>query len=293
MRALPFGLALAAAWLVAIALPARAEIPVPALRARVTDLAGLLPADRVAALEAKLANHETATGNQIAVLTVPTTDGEPIESFALRVSETWQLGRQGVDDGVLVVVASQDRRARIEVGYGLEGTIPDAIAKRVIAEQMGPRFRAGDFAGGIDAAVDTLLAAARGEALPAPAPAARRNVPGVDDPIAFVLFLSLFSSFVGQPFRKKLRPLGALVGGGVAALLAWVILHVAFWSAVAFAFGALFGWIGPASHLGGGRGGRRWGGGYGGGGGWSGGGGGGGFSGGGGRFGGGGASGSW
>jgi uncharacterized protein len=266
-----------------------AEIPVPPLRARVTDLAGLLPPDRARRLEATLARHEEATGNQIAVLTVPTTGGEPIEAFALRVVDAWKLGREGVDDGVLVVVADQDRAARIEVGYGLEGAIPDAIAKRVIEDVMIPRFRGGDFAGGIEAGVDAITKAARGEALPPPPRRSPRGGGG-GDPLGLVFFAALLSSVLWLPFRGgKRRPLGALLGGLTAAGVTWLFLRVAFWSALAFGLGLLFGWMGPSG--GGGRRGRSWGGGGFGGGGWSGGGGG--WSGGGGGFGGGGASGRW
>ena len=275
-------------FLAVAALPVRAEIPVPALRARVNDLAQLLPPDREQALEAKLARYEAETSHQLAVLTIDTTDGEAIEPFAMRVAEQWKLGRKGVDDGAVLIVAKQDRTARIEVGYGLEGPIPDAIAKRIIEDAMIPRFRAGDFPSGIEAAVEWMMRAARGEALPA---ARRRPVgespPG--DPIAFVVFLSIFASMVGAPFRKRMRPLGALLAGGVAGGVAWFLLHLVQWSALAFALGALFGWIGPTMALPGARRGGFGGGGFGGGGF----GGGGGFSGGGGGFGGGGASGRW
>jgi uncharacterized protein len=224
------------------------------------------------------------------VLVVGSTGDEPIEQFALRVAENAQLGRKGIDDGALLVVANTDRRARIEVGYGLEGAVPDVIAKRLIEEVLVPRFRAGDFAGGIDAVTDGLMRVARGDAMPAPQrrSAARRSV---NDPIGTVLFLSLFSTVIGAPFRRRMRPLGALVGGAAAGAIAWFLLHVAAWSAIAFAIGALLGWIGPTSGMGGGPmgygrgyGGGFGGGGFGGGGGWSGGGGG---------FGGGGASGGW
>jgi len=260
----------------------------------VTDTAGLLTPDRVAALEAKLARYEAETGHQLAVLVVDSTGDEPIESFALQTAMQAQLGRKGIDDGALLVVAKSDRRARIEVGYGLEGAIPDVIAKRVIEELLVPRFRTGDFAGGIDAATDALMRAARGEAMPAPkrSPAARRSV---NDPIGLVLFLAVLSTMIGAPFRRGMRPLGALLGGAAAGTIAWFLLHVALWSAAAFALGALLGFVGPTSGM------RRggpfggYGGGYGGGwgGGFGGGGGGGGFGGGGGSFGGGGASGSW
>jgi uncharacterized protein len=264
---------------------------VPPLRARVTDLADLLPADREQRLEATLARHEEATGNQIAVLTVETTDGEPIEQFALRVAEAWKLGREGVDDGVLLVVAERDRAARIEVGYGLEGAIPDAVAKRVIEDVMIPRFRGGDFPGGIDAAAEALVGAARGEALPPP-PQRSRSRRGPTDPLGLVFFVALFTSMLWLPFRGgKRRTLGALLGGLTAAGVTWLFLRIAFWSAVAFGLGVLFGWMGPGA--GGRRGRGGWMGGFPSGGGWSGGGGGGGWGGGGGGFGGGGASGRW
>jgi uncharacterized protein len=267
---------------------------VPALRARVTDQAQLLPPDREAALEAKLAQYERETGHQIAVLTVETTEGEPIEMYALRVAESWKLGRAGVDDGALLLVASQDRTARIEVGYGLEGSLNDAIAKRVIEEAMIPRFREGDFAGGLDAATDWMMRAARGDALPEPQRprGGGGGAPNVD-PIAMLIFLAFLSSVISAPFRKRMRPIGALLAGGVAGAIVWFLLHVAAWSALAFVLGALFGWMGPSAGMGRGRRGGSWGG-YGGGfGGGSWGGGGGGFGGGGGGFGGGGASGRW
>ena len=260
----------------------------PALRARVTDLAHLLPADRAQSLEETLARFEEETGDQIAILTVPTTAGEPIESFALRVAEAWKLGQKGTDNGILLVVASQDRRARIEVGYGLEGAVPDVVAHRVIDEVMGPRFRAGDFAGGLEAATQALMAAARGEARDRPP--AQRGAPH-EDPIAALFFAALFGAILSAPFQR-VRPLRALLGGALSGGIAWLLLASLAWAGVAFAIGLLLGSLGT-----GGLGGR--GGGFGGpiflpgGGGFGGGSGGGGFGGGGGGFGGGGASGSW
>jgi uncharacterized protein len=258
----------------------------------VTDTAGLLTPRDQAALESKLARYEAETGHQLALLVVDSTGDEPIESYALRVAMAAQLGRKGIDDGALLVVAKGDRRARIEVGYGLEGAIPDVIAKRLIEEVLVPRFRTGDFAGGIDAATDALMRAARGEAMPTPQ-RPRVSKRSVNDPIGLILFVSLLSTVVGAPFRRRMRPLGAFFGGAVAGAIAWFLLHVALWSGVAFAIGTLLGWLGPTSGMRGGPfGGYR--GGYGGGfGGGFGGGGGGGWSGGGGSFGGGGASGSW
>jgi uncharacterized protein len=287
-----------AAWSAAVLLIAGlagAEIAVPALSARVTDLADLLPPERERALEAKLAAFEGETSHQLAVLTVPALEGEPIESFALRAAEQWKLGQQGLDNGMLLVVASRDRAARIEVGYGLEGVVPDVVAKRVLEDVLFPRFRAGDFAGGLDAATDALIRAARGEVIPAERrPRAALRPRGAMDPLPTVFFVSLIASFFALPFRRGARPLGALVGGGASALIVWLILASLGWAALAALLGAWFGAAGPA--LGGG--GRRGGGaifpgGFGGGGFGRGGGFGGGFGGGGGGFGGGGASGRW
>ena len=269
---------------------AAAEVAVPALTARVTDLADLLPTAREQALEAKLAAFERETSHQLAVLTLPSLEGEPIESVALRAAEQWKLGQHGLDNGMLLVVASQDRQARVEVGYGLEGAVPDAVAKRVLEDVMFPRFRAGDMAGGVEAAADALMQAARGEEIPAerrPQPLLRAR--GELDPLPTVFFVALLGSLFGAPFRRAGRPLGALVGGGVSGLIVWLLLASLGWAALAGLLGAWFGIAGPTSM---GR--RRGGFGFPGGGGFGGGfGGGGGFHGGGGGFGGGGASGRW
>lgn len=276
------------------ALAAAAEVAVPALTARVTDRAGMLAPARARALEAKLADFERETSHQLAVLTLPSLEGEPIESFALRAAEQWKLGQRGLDNGMLLVVASQDRAARVEVGYGLEGAVPDAVANRILEDVMFPRFRAGDMAGGIEAAADALMQAARGELIPAerrPQPLLRARE-GLD-PLPTVFFVALLGSFFGMPFRRRARPLGALVGGGVSGLVVWLLLASLGWAALAGLLGAWFGIAGSTSmgrrrggfgFPGGGLGGGFGGGGFGGGGG---------FSGGGGGFGGGGASGRW
>ena len=147
---------------------AHAEVPVPPLKARVTDLTGTLSAQEKSELEAKLAAYETRRGSQMAVLLVPTTRPEEIEQYSIRVAEAWKIGRKGVDDGIILVVAKDDRRLRIEVGYGLEGVIPDSLASRVIDERIVPRFRAGDFYGGVRDGVDQLIRLAEGEKLPPP-----------------------------------------------------------------------------------------------------------------------------
>ena len=258
----------------------------------------MLPPDRTERLEQKLTQFESETSHQIAVLAVPTTEGEPIESFALRVAESWKLGHEGADNGILLVVAAKDRRARIEVGYGLEGAVPDAIAKRVIEDVMIPRFRAGDMPGGIEAAADALMRGARGEQIPFARRPLRDTGSRGTDPMGLVMFAAILASVLWIPFRGgKLRPLGALLGGVTAAGVVFLVLRVAGWAALAFVLGTLFGWMGPAMPGAAARRGRVGsGGGFGssgGFGGFGGGGGGGGFSGGGGGFGGGGASGSW
>lgn len=263
----------------------RAEVPVPELKARVTDLTGTLTASQRDALERELRVFEKRKGSQIAVLIVPTTQPETIEQYSIRVAETWKLGRKGVDDGVLLLVAKDDRALRIEVGYGLEGVIPDAVAKRVISEIIIPYLQQGDFYGGIHAGVSRLERLVDGEALPPPQ--ARDNSwAGIQNllPFAFI------AAIVGGGLLRALfgRLIGASLAAGVVGLVFWMIvgsLLAALIGGIAvFLFVVMAGLrVGP--------------GGYGGwaGGGWSGGGGfsGGGFSGGGGGFGGGGASGRW
>ena len=138
----------------------------PALRGRVNDYAGVMSQDQVRSLETRLAQFEQETGHQVAVLTIPTLDGEDIEGFSIRVAESWKIGKKGFDNGVILVVAVKDRRLRLEVGYGLEGVLPDAIAKRITGEYIVPRFRSQDFAGGIIAGTDAVLKVIKKEPLP-------------------------------------------------------------------------------------------------------------------------------
>lgn len=271
-------------WLVGAA---QAEVAVPPLAARVTDLTGTLSAAQKAQLEQKLAGYEARTGTQVAVLMVPTTGGEPIEAFGIRVAEAWRVGRKGVDDGVILLVAKNDRSLRVEVGYGLEGAIPDAVAKRIVSEVITPRFKRGEFYAGLDAGVDAIFKAAAGEALPAPAPRPSQTAGGAGGLLPFALFgVFVFGGLLRSIFG---RLPGALVGGGGLATLLW--LSGSAFLAVAlglFAFFAILAGGGRGRRGGfiGGLGGGFGGGGFGGGGsGWGGGGGGG--------FGGGGASGRW
>jgi len=264
---------------------------VPPLAGRVNDLARLLPPARAAALEQKLARFESETSHQVVLLTVPSLDGEPIEDFSIRVVEAWKLGHSGLDNGVLVTVAPREHKVRIEVGYGLEGVIPDAIASRIIRERMTPLFAEDRMADGIEAGLDAVMAAARGEQIPAERrPSGGRG--GGGDPLSVVIFAGVASLFFGAPFRSgPWRALGSLVGASVAAGITWLLLGLWPWAPLAGLLGGVLGFLGPAAGMGGGR--RGYGGPWGGWGGGGGGGFGGGFSGGGGGFGGGGASGSW
>ena len=282
------GLALA---LAVLAPRAQAELAVPPL-ARLTDLSGTLSGSQRAALDSKLAAFEARKGSQIAVLVVASTEPEDIAQFGIRVADAWKLGRKGIDDGVIVLVATADHRMRIEVGRGLEGAITDLAANRVLDEYLRPSFRAGDFYGGIDRAVDRLIALTDGEPLPAPKQREGRGAPrGFQGllPILFVIGL-----IAGPILRRVLgRPFGSLVTGGIAGLLAWMLLGTVVVAGIAGVIAFLLTLLGGLGGGGwstgrggfGGLGGGFGGGGFGGGGG--------GFSGGGGGFSGGGASGSW
>jgi len=266
---------------------------VPDLRGRVNDLSDLLTLEETERLEAQLAALESDTTHQVVVLTVPSLEGEAIEAFALRVAETWQLGHEELDNGVLIVVASQDRRARVEVGYGLEGVIPDAVASRILRERMIPRFRSGEMAQGIADGVEAVVSAARGEAIPeAQRPAPRVVVHG--DPVAVALFCGVLGGMLGAALARRSRMPGAIAGAALAGVGAWLLLATLGWATAAGLLGGFFGAVGPAGLAGAGRGMPPVGGGWPRGGGFGGGGfRGGGFRGGGGGFGGGGASGSW
>ena len=257
------------------------EVALPALSERVTDLTATLSAEDRAGLTASLAALEKDKGAQIAIVLLPTTQPESIEQFGIRLADAWKIGRKGVDDGLIVIVAKDDRRMRIEVGYGLEGAIPDAIAKRIVAEQMAPRFRQGDFAGGLRATVASLDKVIRGEPLPAPVTPANQGGTDAGDALTFLLIVL----FMAGVIRSMFGLLGSLAVSGAAGWLAWTIF-----ASLGLAGGAaLLAFALSFVRLG--RGGWHSGGGFPGG--FGGSSGGGGFSGGGGGFGGGGASGNW
>lgn len=286
-------IAAARLWTAALALVllsggAFAEVGVPPLKSRVTDLTGTLDAGQRQALEAKLASFEMKKGSQIAVLLVPTTQPETIEQYGLRVAETWKLGRKGVDDGALLVVAKDDRRLRIEVGYGLEGALNDAIAKRIVSDIITPHFRQGDFPGGVDAGVEAMIKVIDGEPLPAPpAPRAAENGGSGGFDLENLLFIGFIGIFVVGGILRAI--FGRVGGSGIVAvvlgLIVWALIGSFLVAVIVAILAFMLGLFGVSGLGGGGRGG----------GGWSSGGSSssGGFSGGGGSFGGGGSSGSW
>ena len=274
--------------------------PIPKLAARVTDETGTLSASERQSLEKKLADWEQSSGNQLVVLIVPSTKPEPIESYSIRVAEAWKIGRKGQDNGAIFLIAKNDRRMRIEVGYGLEGVLTDLTTHRIIDETVAPLFRQNRYADGINAGVDRIISVVgTGAPLPAKAASQPQRHQAPFDFGTLLIFL-----FVGVPIVGSLlarifgRVLGSTVGGGIVGLGGWLIAGsiaigigagiLAFLVMLLLSAGGGIGrrggmWI-PTGGFGGGGGGF-------GGGGFSGGGGG--FSGGGGSFGGGGASGGW
>jgi uncharacterized protein len=254
----------------------------PPLTGRVVDRAGLLSPEQVKTLTDKLAAHEAATTNQVVVVTVEDLQGYPIEDYGYQLGRHWGIGQEGKDNGVLLIVAPEERKVRIEVGYGLEGTLTDALSKVIIEREIVPRFKRGDMAGGIVAGTDAILQALGGEYVPperAPGEGAEEGFPL---PAVFI-----FALMIAGALRRIMHPgvVAGLLGGGATALAIGLTGQV-LPALVIGVFLFLFLWVwlsnwGSGGFYTGGGGGRSWGGG------------GGGFSGGGGSFGGGGASGSW
>jgi uncharacterized protein len=292
-------LALLICWAVA----AFADVAVPPLTGRVVDQTGTLSSGDIASLTQTLKNLELRKGSQVAVLIVPTTQPETIEQFSIRVAEAWKIGRKKVDDGALLVVAKDDRKLRIEVGYGLEGALTDVTTKRIIDEIITPKFRSGDFAGGISAGVERIIGVIDGEPLPAP-PQRQQQQQQQSSDLTWLLnplnpFTIIAILVLGGAMRSVFgRLFGSLTTGGLIALVAWLVFGSVIVSALAGIVASVFTMfsdgITAPTPAGRGRGGGWIGGG---GGSWSGGGSSssdsGSFSGGGGSFGGGGASGSW
>jgi uncharacterized protein len=272
------------------AFAASADVAVPPLTGRVVDQTATLSGSEIASLDQTLKDFEARKGSQIAVLIVPTTQPETIEQYSLRVAEAWKIGRKKIDDGAILVVAKNDRKLRVEVGYGLEGALNDVTAKRIIDEIITPKFRNGDFAGGISDGVNRILHVVDGE--PLPAPQGRQSIRRFDniDPFNPLIIFGIF--LAGAIFRTILgRLLGAVATGGLAGIVAWFLIGLLSISALAalIAFvitllgyntsssGGSSGWSGSGGSYSGGSSSSDSGG----------------FSGGGGSFGGGGASGSW
>ncbi len=256
-------------------------LPVPPLTGRIVDLTNTLDAQQRAALEARLAALEQAKGAQVAVLLAPTFQPESIEQFGIRLADAWKLGRKGVDDGAILLIAKDDRQLRIEVGYGLEGALNDATAKRIISEIITPHFRQGDYYAGIDAGLAAMQTVIEGEPLPPPAATRADNGARGDD--ASFLPLMMGGAIAARILHSLLGLTGSLLVAGVGGLLAFWLLGSWLVGLVVGVFLLMFSLSRGSGY--GGLGGFGAGGGFGGGGG--------GFSGGGGGFGGGGASGRW
>ena len=277
---------------------APAQVPLPKFEALVTDLTGTLTAQQQASLDEKLTQFQARKGAQIAVLMLPSTAPEDIAQFGIRLADAWKVGRKGTDEGLILIVAKDDRAMRFEVGRGLEGAMPDVIAGRIIRDTMTPLFRQGDFYGGINAGLDQAMRVIDGEALPAPD---RRWQPQQDFGsrlarnanwllYAYVIFIVLMRMVPNRVARSS-------IAAGVAGGVSWWLSHFLPLTAVAAVISAILVSVtttdGGGSRWSSGGGGWRGGGGSWGGGGFGGGGGGGFGGGGGGSFGGGGASGRW
>lgn len=206
--------------LLALGAPAQGLQPVPALSDRVIDQAGVLGSGRAALVE-QLARIERETGAQLVVLTVVTTQPEDIAAYAHRVADQWKIGRREIGDGLLIVVAVQDRRMRIEVARTLEGAVPDVVAGRIIRERMAPAFRQGDYAGGITAAVSQIDGLIRGEKLPPPDTRGESGSHGTEDEGMIWVLTGVFVVPIVARVLVSLagRLLGPLLSGGACALL--------------------------------------------------------------------------
>lgn len=280
--------ALVLAWALLVPGLALAQVAIPALVGHVTDQTGTLSPEQKSMLEKTLSAFEARKGTQLAILMVPTTAPEAIEQYALRVAEQWKLGRKKVDDGVIVVVAKDDRTVRIEVGYGLEGALSDIVSKRIISETIVPRFKQGDFYAGLQSGSDQIMGVIDGEPLPAVQGNARTADQGLQQfvPLLFIVALAL-----GSVMRKGFgKVAGSLITGIVVTGLAWFVIGTLLYAVLAGVASMVVTLMGAGTVLrgvgglyGGGRGGSGGSGGFGGGG----------FRGGGGGFGGGGASGRW
>ncbi|HEY0328206.1 MAG TPA: YgcG family protein [Rhodopseudomonas sp.] len=272
---------------------AEAQVAVPPLTGRVVDQTATLSSEAIGRLDQKLRDFKARKGSQVAVLIVSSTQPEAIEQYSLRVAEAWKIGRKKIDDGAILLVAKADRKLRIEVGYGLEGALNDVTAKRIIDEIITPKFKAGDFAGGIEDGIDKMLGVIDGEPLPVPQPQHDWGEGGFDPGELFNPVLIIAALALSGIMRAMLgRLLGAVATGGLVGVIAWLIAASLITAGLAALLSFVFALFSDAFTSGGGYGRGS------GSGGWSGGSSSGGssdsgWSGGGGSFGGGGASGSW
>jgi uncharacterized protein len=211
-------------------LTVQAALPLPELNSRVTDETGTLSDYEIQLLENKLKLLEDSTGSQIVVVMIPSTGSESIEEYSIRLAEQWKIGRKGVDDGIILLIAKNDRKLRIEVGYGFEGALPDAVAARIINEIITPDFRNGDFADGIRAGTDALIRIAYGESFALP-PSAKPSGSGISDILILIIFLISAVAFVVLVVKFKFKAILSIAG--VAAV---TMLIFAGWAAALGAF---------------------------------------------------------
>jgi uncharacterized protein len=291
MTRLAFGCCLAA--VTCSLIPSASAIDVPPLTGRVVDLARVLPNSTVESLTTQLAAHEARSSNQVAILIIPSLAGEPLEEFSHRVATTWKLGLKGTDNGVLLLVAIEERKVRIEVGYGLEGVLTDIRSAQIIRNEIVPRFRAGDLPSGVVAGITAIVKTIEGTYQ-----ASEKAIPRQDNDVMGQVIIAVIVGMVVGLFLMNIhRFLGPIAGAGLSTLLAPWLVPALVASGMTLLLLLMAGaagtgrgmrasryqgvddWVGYSSRGGG------WGGGsFGGGGG---------FSGGGGNFGGGGASGNW
>jgi len=195
-------------------------LDVPALKGRVVDLAHVLPSSTVDSLSARMADHETKTSNQAAVLILPSLAGEPLEEFSHRVATAWKLGQKGTDNGVLLLVALQERKVRIEVGYGLEGTLTDVRSAHIIRNEIVPRFRAGDFPGGVSAGVEAILRTIEGTYQASDQPSSHRE----EDAVGQIAVAVIIGVMAGLSLMGIHRAVGVVAGAGLSVSLAsWAV----------------------------------------------------------------------
>ncbi|MDX8406489.1 MAG: TPM domain-containing protein [Mariprofundus sp.] len=197
---------------------AQAEVAIPPLMHRITDLTATLNTQQIKALESRLVSFETEKGGQMAVLIVPTTQPETIEQFGIRVVEAWKLGSKSVDDGALLLIAKNDHSLRIEVGYGLEGALTDATAHRIIDEVIVPIFKRGDFYQGIDSGLSAIIQVVRGELQPPPGQVAAKEKPDAN-PLALLAFaLMVIGGLILRAWLGAF-PAGLTLGGSASLIL--------------------------------------------------------------------------